>query len=84
MTNLVQRRRSRSHSSASKYVDYHNGRTLYRQRHSHSPSDGMILTAQGLLPTENLEFVGQNNEEYGGGGGGGRSGYRVSEVYLTH
>ena len=68
-------RRSRSHGSPSRFVDYSEAyrQRLERQRqHSQSPSDGMILTASGLTSSEAEQSQ------------GGQSGYRVSEVFLTH
>lgn len=79
-TNLITRRRSRSHSSASRFVDYPSSVTniaLYRQRHSHSPSDGMILTAEGLV-TPDPGHRGSSQRA------SPEKGFQVSEVYLTH
>ena len=77
-----QQRRDRSRTpgesktSTSRY--YFDQRSLNRQRHSRSPSDGMILTASGLAPSsgENLMDISEHKRP--------DPGFRVSEVFLTH
>ena len=75
------------------YLDYEEYLMHQRLKHSQSPSDGMILTASGLTDAEpsvladeeimedlvrKLETEEEHNQ------GTPKTGYKVSEVFLTH
>ncbi len=73
----LSRRRTRSNASNSNHSQYEPRHHKYRQSHSQSPTDGMILTASGLTLTQSsqMEDDQESNNE---------TAYRVSEVFLTH